>query len=165
MLFYFRHSLHLYISISTNVIWNRKLRCKCLRRRALKRWKQCKWVSKYFTGYLKVISASDSLFVVRGNVIHDTELIRKPDGPQGLSRLAVECLTPASLHESKQSGWRFENETREIFWKKPLVSITLHGVGNRKTVTHISRKFILFQATRRFSLHYRCSLFMSNCIE
>jgi hypothetical protein len=45
---------------------------------------------KKIVGYLKVILASDSSFVVRGNVIHDTELIRKPDGPQGIFKLVFE---------------------------------------------------------------------------
>jgi len=77
-----------YISFSVEVIWYRKMRCKYLRRRTLKGWKQCKWVSKNFPGYLKVILASASSFVVRGNIIHDTELIRKLDGPRGLFKLA-----------------------------------------------------------------------------
>jgi hypothetical protein len=64
---------------------------------------------------LKVILASDSLFVVRGNVIHDTELISKPDGRWVFQKLAVEDQTPASSHESKQCGRSFENEAREIF--------------------------------------------------
>ena len=97
----------IYISISAKVIWNRKMMCKYLRRCTLKGWKQCKWVSKNFAGYLKVILASDFSFVVRGNIIHDTELITKPDGPLGLFKLAVVGQTPASSHESKQSGRNF----------------------------------------------------------
>jgi hypothetical protein len=98
---------------------------------------------------LKVILASDSSFVVRGNIIHDTELIRKPNGPLGLFKLAFVGQTAASSHESKQPGRSFENGTREIFCKKPLVLIILHGVRSRETVTRISRKFLYLQGTRK----------------
>jgi len=96
------------------------VRCKYLRRRVLKRWKQCKLVSKNFAGYLKVILASDSLFVVRGNVIHDTELISKPDGRWVFPNLPSETrLPPLPMNRNSVGGvlkMRPEKSSERNLW-------------------------------------------------